>query len=153
MTSAYSRRILPMTTKSPNPITTQKTLAKVLCAAALLFCLAWVLAAVVIHPRMVLRDRLHRAMSIGVACKLYAVDHAGKYPETLSELVPSYLPDAKFLAFPSRDGSHALDYEYFGGTDRDPPDAVLLRIPREQPGGPAVIVHADLSGKIQRISS
>lgn len=152
MTSAYSRRILPMTTKSPNPITTQKTLAKVLCAAALLFCLAWVLVAEVVRPRAVLRDRLHRAMSLAVACRLYAVDHAGKFPESLNQLVPSYLPDAQFLTFPSRDGSQTLDYEYSGGTDTDPPDAVLLRVPPEQPGGPVVIVHADSSGRIQRIS-
>ena len=144
---------LPMTTKSPNLNTTRKTLAKVLCAAALLFCLAWVLVAVVIRPRAVMRDRLHRAMSIGVACRLYAVDHGGKFPETLPQLVPSYLPDAQFLAFPSRDGSRPLEYEYFGGTDRDRPDTVLLRIPPEQPGGPAVIVHADSSGMIRPTSN
>jgi hypothetical protein len=144
---------LPMTTQSPDLTRTRTRLAKVLCAAALLFCLAWVLVAVVIRPRMVMRDRLHRAMSIGLACRLYAVDHGGKFPETLPQLVPSYLPDAQFLAFPSRDGSHMLDYEYFGGTDTDPPDAVLLRVPPEQPGGPAVIVHADSSGMIRPTSN
>jgi hypothetical protein len=138
-----------MTTQSPHLTTIRKTLAKVLCAVVLLFCLAWVLVAVVIRPRAVMRDRLHRAMSIGLACRLYAVDHAGKFPETLPQLVPSYLSDAQFLAFPSRDGSHPLGYEYFGGTDRDPPDTVLIRIPPEQPGGPAVIVHADSSGMTQ----
>jgi len=141
-----------MTTQSPDLTMTRKTLAQILSATALLFCLAWVLVAGVIRPRLVLRDRLHRAMSIGVACRLYAVDHAGKFPETLPQLVPSYLPDARFLAFPSRDGSHSLDYQYFGGTDRDPPDGVLLRVPPEQPGSPAVIIHADSSGMIQRIS-
>jgi hypothetical protein len=99
-------------------------------------------------PRPTAPSQEHR-----IACKLYAADHAGRYPESLQQLVPSYIPDAQLIAFPSRDGSRQLEYDYFGGTETDPPDAVLIRIPPEQPGGSAVIVHADISGAIEPISS
>ena len=132
---------------------TRKTISKGFCVAALLFCLAWLLLVSVIRPRAVLRDGLHRAKSIGLACKLYAGDHGGSYPSSLQQLVPSYIPDAQFIAIPSRDGSRQLDFEYFGGTDTAPPESVLIRIPPEQPDGSAVIGYSDMSGTIQPTSN
>jgi hypothetical protein len=110
--------------------------------------LAWFLFVEAIRPRMVLHGRLHLARSIVVACKLYAIDHGGKFPAHLPTLVPTYLPDARYLTFPSGDGKRRLAFEYFGGTDTGNPNDVALRVAAERPEGEQVIVHVDTTGAI-----
>jgi hypothetical protein len=114
---------------------------------AVLFIAVWV-AAGPIRTHFALRDRLHRARSIACACKLYAGEHAGKYPDRLAELIPDYMPDARLLQFLSVDGTRPLDLECFGGSETDPSDGILLRVAAEQPGGLRVIVRVDMSGAI-----
>jgi hypothetical protein len=69
---------------------------------------------------------LSEGKQIGVACKLYAMDHQGNYPPTLNQLIPDYLTDAKLFECPLRKGQPPLGYQYFGGKDTDPADKVLL---------------------------
>ena len=83
-----------------------------------------------------------------MACKLYAMRNEGKFPDQLSDLVPTYFHDTQDLTFPTGDGRRRLDVEYFGGSDTDPADAALLRVAAERPGGAQVIVHTDTSGTL-----
>ncbi|HWB60892.1 MAG TPA: DUF4190 domain-containing protein [Chthoniobacteraceae bacterium] len=63
---------------------------------------------------------------IVVACKLYAVDNGGKFPDNVDQLYPTYLKDQNLLIDPM-DPTGATRYEYFGGKDTDPPEQVLLQ--------------------------
>jgi hypothetical protein len=114
-------------------------------------CLVWIMFVSYLRPRMVLTDRIHRAGTIGLACKLYATDHGGSYPTRLRDIVPKYLPDERYLRIPSSDGSGFLNYEYSGGRDTDPPDKVLIRILPEPPDNRSVVVHSDMRHGLERI--
>ncbi|MBV8366032.1 MAG: zinc-ribbon domain-containing protein [Candidatus Eremiobacteraeota bacterium] len=48
--------------------------------------------------------------SIAVAVERYAVDHDGKYPDDLPQLVPAYI--SKLPAVPGGDGTGAYDYHH-----------------------------------------
>lgn len=106
----------------------------------------------VIIPRGALNRRLHQAMSIGVACKLYASDHEGNYPDHLQDLVPDYVNDARVLSFRSIDDQRELESKYFGGSERSAPDVPLLRVGPEKPGGAVVVVYAGLYGAVRKAS-
>src|SRR5205814_58866 len=116
-------------------------------------CACWLIYAEILRPRRVISDRLHRAKTIALACKLYAADHGGRFPDRVEDLLPAYIPDRKWLTFPSADGKRQLSYEYFGGHDTDPPDAVLIRVAPERPGGSSIVVRADQSGAIEKDST
>lgn len=68
---------------------------------------------------------LSHAKQIALACKLYAVDYKGKFPETLWDLLPDYLPDIAVFRSPLAPTENPLDYEYYGGTDD--PAKILVR--------------------------
>jgi hypothetical protein len=71
-------------------------------------------------------DCLSHARQIANACKSYAKDHDGRYPESLTDLVPKYIPDRLTLACPMLQGDSSVGYQYFGGTKTDPGTKVLL---------------------------
>lgn len=128
--------------------TTKRILIILVLAAVLFGIVAWPVYSGV-KERAALRDTLHRAKTIALACKMYAADHSGKYPEHLADLVPSYLPDSRFIVIPSRDGKRHLDFEYFGGSDTDPPQGLLLRVPPDRPDGAEILVYSDTSAEIR----
>jgi hypothetical protein len=97
--------------------------------------------------------RLNDAKGIALACRLYATDHKGHYPDHLEDLVPTYLPDKRFLVFHSADGKRDLHCEYFGGKVTDSPAKTLLRVQPEKPGDYEVIVHSDMSGSLQKTTT
>jgi hypothetical protein len=66
------------------------------------------------------------ARQIGIACISYASEHNGKFPATLQELVPDFLPEASTLKSPFN-ASEAVGYNYTPGlTTSSPADATLL---------------------------
>lgn len=68
---------------------------------------------------------VNAALQVFRACKAFAADHGGRYPETLEELVPFYLADQQLLASPLKPGE-AIGYFYYGGVETDSPTEPLL---------------------------
>ena len=93
---------------------------------------------------------LAQAKQVGLACKLYASDHDGKFPPTLDDLMPDYLLDKKLLVCPLNDEKTGNGYEYFGGTDTDEPDKILLMSKDHSPDHKRVVIHVDNSGELRR---
>jgi hypothetical protein len=48
------------------------------------------------------------------ACRMYAGDHGGRYPNSLDELVPDYVQDQKDLADPNQNDKTEIGYFYYG---------------------------------------
>ena len=94
---------------------------------------------------------LAQAKQIGLACKLYAGDHDGKFPPTLDALMPTYLTEAKVLVSPFAP-DEPLGYTYHPGlTEKSPPATILLE-DQYAPGvaGQKVVVHVDDSGEVTK---
>jgi hypothetical protein len=84
---------------------------------------------------------------IATACHLYALDHDNHFPAKLDELIPKYLPDRSTFSSALSPGE-SLAYEYFGGTENDPPQKVLLMSTFKDRHGKRIIIHVDGSGLI-----
>ncbi len=70
---------------------------------------------------------MNNAKTLGFACKMYATDHGGKYPPSLDDLIPTYLPNRSFLASPlAPDQPDGYIYNP-GLTDTSPSDTILLK--------------------------
>ncbi len=69
---------------------------------------------------------MNQARQIVLACSSYANAHGGAFPDTLQELVPEYLPDQSSLTCPMLQQPGTIGYLYYGGTQSDAPDKVLL---------------------------
>ena len=101
-----------------------------------------------VKERSILTKALSNAKQVGINCKFYAADHDGKFPPNLDDLVPDYLPDAAALACPYPDPKHPVPFEYFGGSEKDDPQKVLVSSP-EVPGKGRVFVYVDGSGIVK----
>jgi type II secretory pathway pseudopilin PulG len=88
------------------------------------------------------------ARQVGIACLSYASDHNGKFPATLQELVPDFLPEQATLKSPFN-ATEAIGYEYTPGlTTSSPADATLLSDRfSEESIHERVVVHVD--GSVQ----
>jgi hypothetical protein len=93
---------------------------------------------------------LAEAKQIGVACRLYAMDHHGQFPPTLDPLVPDYLPDNHFFDCPLRKNQPRSGYNYFGGKDTDSPAKVLLSSKAVTHDQKRIIVTSDGSAALKR---
>jgi prepilin-type processing-associated H-X9-DG protein len=91
---------------------------------------------------------LTNARTIMVACRTYAVDHQGNFPKTLDELAPKYLPNQSAFVCPLSP-TLPVGYDYFGGTDRDPPDQVVLMSKFADHSGKRIIVFVDGSAALR----
>jgi hypothetical protein len=87
---------------------------------------------------------------IGAGVRLYSIDHGGRFPQELNELVPDYLDEHRSLFTRARDGEAPQPMLYFPGyTATDNPKVVILASPRpfeSSSGGKRVVVHLDISG-------
>ncbi len=93
---------------------------------------------------------LAEAKQVGLACKLYAGDHDGKYPESLDDLVPKYFTDKRLLVCHlAKDGPNE-GYDYAGGKDTDPATDVLLSSHATSRDHKKVVVYKDGSGAVVR---
>jgi hypothetical protein len=95
---------------------------------------------------------LANAKQIALACKLYAADHHGAFPNDLNELVPDYLADRGIFSSPLAPKQGQIDYDYFGaGTkDTDSPAEILLRDRYTSKNGGRSVVHFDMTGSTER---
>ena len=86
---------------------------------------------------------LTHARLIAAACKRYATDHQGRFPQTLEQLVPQYIEDKSILTYPTPNGAMSVGYEYFDGAATDPPTKVLLISRAETPDHKKVVATYD----------
>ena len=86
---------------------------------------------------------LTHARLIAAACKRYATDHQGRFPQTLEQLVPQYIEDKSILTYPVPNGAMSVGYEYFDGAATDPPTKVLLISRAETPDHKKVVATYD----------
>jgi hypothetical protein len=84
------------------------------------------------HPDIV-NESVKKAKQMVVACKLYALDYNGRFPETLWDLVPDYLPTLADLKCPLSP-EERYGYDYFGGGS-DRPREITLRSKALTPAG------------------
>jgi len=91
---------------------------------------------------------LSNAKQIALGCRLYASDNGGKFPPKLEDLVPTYVQDTKIFIDPLDPQHSPQGYDYFGGTDSDPPEKVLLQS-KVANHGKRVVVYTDGSGVIK----
>ena len=90
---------------------------------------------------------------VGLAMRLYASDHNGKFPPSLNDLFPDYLQYKKMVYSYSHDDEPPEPMIYYSGYDDSDAsaDVIVLSSPRPFPssnGDRRVIVHGDSSGVI-----
>ncbi len=97
-------------------------------------------------------DPVDRGRQVGTACRAYATDHKGAFPEQLDKLFPKYLKDHSVLINPLGDTSRHKGYVYLGGRDTDPKDKVLCYSMDSDQQGRRVVVRVDGSARLEPLS-
>ncbi len=93
---------------------------------------------------------LGQVRDMATACHLYASDHQGRFPKTLEELVPKYLPDRQVFVCPLSGPGVAQGYVYFGGMDTDPGEKILIMSKYQDPEGKRVLVSVNYSARFEK---
>jgi hypothetical protein len=94
---------------------------------------------------------LANAKSLGVACRLYAVDNDGKYPAKLEDLLPTYLGNNREVLICPFDPSDPIGYVYYGAGMKDSDNSetkVFIVSKSLSKSKGRVVVYADTSGKV-----
>ncbi len=102
---------------------------------------------------------LRNAKQLGLATKLYAMDHGGRFPMHLSELTPEYIPALSLdqLLYEAKAGDEKqprlkYDWLYFGAFfDEAHPPSLLIASPHVIKDGvkhKRVVIYANGSGSI-----
>ncbi len=92
---------------------------------------------------------LSNGKHIAIACRAYADDHGGAYPQTLLELTPKYLPNPKMLECPLSGHSAPIGYEYYGAKGPNPPSKILL-VSKALSRKSRIVVRVDTSAQVVR---
>ncbi len=70
---------------------------------------------------------LANAKQLGLACRLFAQDHGGRFSTDVNELVPDYVIDTSLFGSPLAPTLKDFCYELLGGVDSDEPSQMLVR--------------------------
>ena len=84
---------------------------------------------------------LEAVKEVGLALRMYAVDHGNKMPPTLNALVPQYIPDAKMF-------SNIEFLAQNADLSKVPQETVVLRLTNPKRKGAEIDVRTDDSSKI-----
>ena len=84
---------------------------------------------------------LNKAKQIVIACKLYELDHKGRFPAKLIQLLPDYLTSVLDLACPLSP-KEPIGYDYFGGNS-DFPRRITIQSKSLTPAGEQVVAYND----------
>jgi len=84
---------------------------------------------------------LAHAKEGGIALRLYAEDHQGTLPTTFTELVPKYVPDAKFF-------DHMTLVTPNAKLETLPERSVILQYSPPEHKDAVILVRSDFSGEI-----
>ncbi len=88
---------------------------------------------------------------LALACLLYAEDHNGNFPRSLSDLIPGQLQDKSIFNDPLAPGGSDITFQYFGGRRARPEErtsAALLQTRGKTRNGYAIVFYADGSGQL-----
>ena len=95
----------------------------------------------------VVRASISNAKQLGIACRLYSMDHDGHYPFLLMDVYPDYVGTKTLFACPLCP-KEQFGFAYFWGKVSDPPKQVLLYSKAPTPGGQWIVVFNDLTCKL-----
>lgn len=86
------------------------------------------------------------AKQISLACRIYAIDNGGLFPQKLDELVPDYLTDKQVLEWKNPETKATNSWGYIGGlNDSKPAKTVLVYSPDDFTGKRIVVYTTSLS--------
>jgi hypothetical protein len=86
------------------------------------------------------QGQINAMRSLGSMLRQYAESHDGQFPERFEEVLEKgNLGLGGLLERGGRDAGHAA-YEYFGGTLKDAPQSMLMRVPPGPRGEPALVL-------------
>jgi hypothetical protein len=92
----------------------------------------------------IVKETVSNSRQLGLACKLFAMDHGGLYPPLLMHVYPDYIAVKTIFTCPLC-LKEQIGYAYFGGKDSDPPKQVLLYSKAPTAEGKWVVIHNDLT--------
>jgi hypothetical protein len=92
----------------------------------------------------VIEATVSNARQLGLACKIYSMDHGGAYPPSLTDVYPDYVGVKTIFVCPLCP-KERVGYAYFGGKASDPPKQVLLYSKAPIPDGEWVVIYNDLT--------
>jgi Tfp pilus assembly major pilin PilA len=87
-----------------------------------------------VTERAKITKELTNMRQVMLASKMYAIDHAGKFPGSLDQLLPDYLDDPRVLHTPLKPGGGDPFIYFPGHTEKSSPDAIVLASPVVQSG-------------------
>jgi hypothetical protein len=91
---------------------------------------------------------LARLKKIGAACRLYAMDNGGAYPNSLEQLDPDYLSTVaqQSLRYFDPISRTRSNWIYLPGyTAQSPAATIILAAPRAAPNGYRLVLRADIT--------
>jgi hypothetical protein len=86
---------------------------------------------------------LEHGYRVAAACRSYAANHKGAFPDQLDDLVPQYLSDPEALTSKFAPKEKAVQFQYNGGRDSDPGSKVLFYSPNTDIAGKHVVGHVN----------
>jgi hypothetical protein len=112
-----------------------------------------IVSAFTTFSKVVNKSHATRAMgtlkTIGIECHQYALEHDGKFPAKLEDLIPEYVSGPTELECRYPDPSRPVAFEYFGGKSDDLPKNVLASSPAV-PGKARIFLHVDGSVTVKK---
>jgi hypothetical protein len=109
----------------------------------LIFGLAFATTALTAVPKIMETNALDRGHRLAAACRSYAADHHGAFPDELGDLVPKYLGDMEALTCQFGPTETAVPFKYKGGHDSDPGNNVLFYSENSNKAGKHVVGHVN----------
>jgi len=92
----------------------------------------------------IVKQTISNSRQLGLACRLFAMDHGGLYPPLLPDVYPDYI-GLKIIFTCPLCPKEQLGYPYFGSKDSDPPKQALLYSKAPTADGKWVVIHNDLT--------
>ena len=102
-------------------------------------------------PHLELGRDLAHLKQIGIACKLYAMDHEGAFPPSIKALEPDYLSSVALreLGFRDPKTQRPIEWLYYPGFGAESPaETIILASPLPSTRRERAIVRADTSGEV-----
>ena len=94
-------------------------------------------------PKAIEANALDHGHRVAAACRSYAANHQGAFPDQLDDLVPQYISDPGVLTCQFSVRDKIVPFKYNGGRDSDPGSKVLFYSPNSDSTGRHVVGHVN----------